>query len=46
MAQEELAKNSTTLDADQRALLQFLSKSREPEEILAFLLNVQIVAGF
>ena len=43
MAQRELAQNSAKLDADQRALLRLLARSPEPEEILAFLLNVQIV---
>jgi len=42
MAQRELAQSSAKLDADQRALLKLLSRSPEPEEILAFLLNVQI----
>jgi hypothetical protein len=42
MAQRELAQNSAKLDADQRALLRLLARSPEPEEILAFLLNVQI----
>jgi hypothetical protein len=42
MAKQELAKNSATLDADDRALLRLLSRSPEPEEILAFLLNIQI----
>jgi hypothetical protein len=42
MAQRELAQNSAKLDADQRALLRLLARSPEPEEILAFLLNIQI----
>lgn len=42
MAQRELAQNASKLDADDRALLRLLSRSPEPEEILAFLLNLQI----
>ena len=45
LAQEELAHNSSRLEADKRALLRLLAESPEPEEILTFLLNLAIVAG-
>jgi hypothetical protein len=45
LAQDELAHRSGQLDADKRALLRLLAESPEPEEILAFLLNLAIVVG-
>jgi hypothetical protein len=45
MARDELAHHSAKIDADKRALLRLLAESPEPEEILAFLLNLVIVAG-
>ena len=45
LAQDELAHNAANLDADKRALMRLLAQSPEPQEILLFLLNLQIVAS-
>jgi len=44
LAQRELAQSSHHIDADERALLRLLSRSPEPEELLAFLLNLDIAS--